>query len=73
MAYETVRLKREELYDQVWSRPLRDPAKEYGLSDVGLRKDLPKAQYTGPGPRLLGEAGCRQSSVASAAAFSWKR
>lgn len=30
--------KREELYKLVWSRPMTDLAKEYGISDVGLHK-----------------------------------
>jgi hypothetical protein len=29
---------RQKLYDQVWSKPMRQLAKEYGLSDVGLSK-----------------------------------
>lgn len=31
-------LTREELYEQVWSTPMRKLAPTYGLSDVGLRK-----------------------------------
>lgn len=31
-------ISRDELYEQVWKTPLRDVAKEYGLSDVGLAK-----------------------------------
>ena len=38
MNNKTIRLTRQELYDQVWSNPLRQLAKEYGLSDVGLAK-----------------------------------
>jgi hypothetical protein len=49
MAYKTVRLKREELYEQVWSRPLRDLAKEYGLSDVGLAKICRRLNIPVPG------------------------
>ena len=29
---------RQELYDLVWSTPMVKLAKEFGLSDVGLRK-----------------------------------
>lgn len=29
---------RRELYDLIWDRPLRDVAKDFGLSDVGLAK-----------------------------------
>ena len=31
-------LTRQELYDLVWSKPMRDLATEFGLSDVGLAK-----------------------------------
>jgi len=31
-------INREELYEKVWTAPLRDVAKEYGLSDVGIAK-----------------------------------
>lgn len=35
---EQVTLTREQLYEQVWTTPMRHLAKQYGLSDVGLRK-----------------------------------
>jgi hypothetical protein len=31
-------IKREELYEQVWSVPIVKRAAQYGLSDNGLRK-----------------------------------
>ena len=31
-------ITREELYEQVWARPVRRLAGEYGLSDVGFAK-----------------------------------
>lgn len=31
-------LTRQELYDLVWSKPIRNLAKEFGISDVGLAK-----------------------------------
>jgi hypothetical protein len=31
-------LSRRELYDLVWSKPMRDVAAEFGISDVGLSK-----------------------------------
>jgi len=46
---ETIRVTREELYEQVWSRPMRDLAKEYGLSDVGLAKICRKLEIPLPG------------------------
>jgi hypothetical protein len=38
MNYITVKFTREQLYKEVWSKPMTSLAKEYGLSDVGLRK-----------------------------------
>lgn len=37
---EVVRVTRQQLYDQVWSTPVSQVAKWYGLSDVGLAKVL---------------------------------
>lgn len=42
------KMSREELYDLVWQRPLSRLAREFGISDVGLRKichqhDIPTA------------------------------
>jgi len=31
-------IKREELYEEVWSTPLTKLSQKYGLSDNGLRK-----------------------------------
>jgi hypothetical protein len=33
---------RQQLYDLVWSQPMRDAAKKLGLSDNGLRKHCVK-------------------------------
>jgi len=38
MAYQHIKLEREKLYEQVWSKPMIHLAKDYGLSDNGLRK-----------------------------------
>ena len=35
---KTISLTRQELYEQVWSKPMVTLAKEYFLSDNGLRK-----------------------------------
>lgn len=35
---QSIKISRQELYDQVWSKPLTHLAKEYNLSDVGLAK-----------------------------------
>ena len=31
-------LTRQALYDLVWSKPMREVAKDFGISDVGLAK-----------------------------------
>lgn len=41
-------ITRKELYDLVWSRPMRDVAVEFGISDVGLGKTC--ARYGVPKP-----------------------
>lgn len=38
MGYKTIRFERQQLYEQVWAKPMTILAQEYGLSDVGLRK-----------------------------------
>ncbi len=35
---EPIRLTRRELYDLIWSKPMRDVAEDLGISDVGLGK-----------------------------------
>ena len=44
-----VRIKRDELYEQVWSQPLTTLAFSYGISDVGLRKICKKLKIPLPG------------------------
>ena len=34
MADEAVVYKRDELYEEVWAKPVREVAKAYGVSDV---------------------------------------
>jgi len=43
------RYNREELYEKVWSRPMRILAMEYGISDVGLAKVCRKLGVPVPG------------------------
>lgn len=38
MGSERIKLHRDKLYEMVWEKPMTVLAKEYGLSDVGLRK-----------------------------------
>jgi hypothetical protein len=47
---ETVILKREDLYELVWARPLTHLAREFGLSDVGFAKHCRKMKIPLPGP-----------------------
>lgn len=49
MTKETICLKREVLYEQVWSQPMIELAKHYGLSDVGLAKICRKLKVPLPG------------------------
>lgn len=48
MTWETIRLKREDLYEQVWSRPMTEVAKQYRMSDVGLAKICKKLNIPVP-------------------------
>jgi len=38
MSQTRIRLTRTELYEKVWTTPMRTLAKEFGMSDVGLAK-----------------------------------
>lgn len=49
MSNNTIRLTREQLYEQVWSEPMTKLAKSYSLSDVGLRKRCVKLKIPLPG------------------------
>jgi len=47
--YERVSLSRQELYNLVWSKPMQQLAKQFGLSDVGLAKQCRKLEIPRPG------------------------
>lgn len=49
MGQQVRRLRREELYERVWTTPIRKLAPEFGLSDVGLAKICIKHQIPRPG------------------------
>ncbi len=49
MSDQTIKLRREELYEKVWTTPIRKLAPEFGLSDVGLAKICKKHQIPRPG------------------------
>jgi hypothetical protein len=44
-----IHIKREDLYEQVWSTPMTKLAKEYQISDVGLAKICKKLKIPVPG------------------------
>jgi hypothetical protein len=46
---ETLELKREALYEEVWSEPMSALARKYSLSDVGLTKICRKLKIPVPG------------------------
>ena len=48
MASDPITLTRKELYEKVWSQPVHKLAKEYGISDVGLKKICERLTGTAP-------------------------
>ena len=38
MPHNLITLSRQQLYDLVWTKPVRDLAAEFGISDVALAK-----------------------------------
>jgi hypothetical protein len=49
MKEETIRIARQELYEQVWAQPLYKLAKNYHMSDVGLAKLCRRLKIPLPG------------------------
>jgi hypothetical protein len=49
MTMGDIRITRDELFEQVWSKPLTTLAAGYGISDVGLRKISKKLKIPLPG------------------------
>jgi len=47
------RLSRKELYDLVWSEPLKTLCSRFGISDVALRKTGARSEIPTPGGRTL--------------------
>lgn len=45
---ESITFQRDQLYDEVWSVPILQLAKQYGLSDVGLAKICTKMKIPRP-------------------------
>jgi hypothetical protein len=49
---QVITFQRDQLYDEIWSVPILQLAKQYGLSDVGLAKictkmKIPRPEFTG--------------------------
>jgi hypothetical protein len=51
--YKEVWLTRQQVYDMIWSRPMRDVARELGFSDVGLKKLCRRGIPTPQGYHLM--------------------
>ena len=49
MTYDPLTLSRQDLYELVWSKPISDLAKDFGLSDVALAKRCRKLGIPVPG------------------------
>jgi hypothetical protein len=50
MSNESRRISREELYRLVWSKPTRDIAREFAISDVGLGRTCKRLNVPKPPP-----------------------
>ena len=46
---DVTRIERKQLYEEVWSTPMVQLAKRYGISDVGLTKVCKKLGIPVPG------------------------
>ncbi len=55
----STRIRRAELYKEVWTTPIHQLAKKYGLSDVGLAKICKRYNIPEASPEVLGEKGSR--------------
>jgi len=49
MTQQPAKLTPKEPYEKVWSRPVHTLAKEYGISDVGLKKICKRRDIPTPG------------------------
>lgn len=60
-------VSREDLYELVWSKPMRDLAQDF---DIRCRacQALPPIGHPGSGTRLLGSGRCRPDAPSSEAA-----
>ena len=63
MGYQTIIFRRVELYEQVWTEPVRSVAKRYGISDVALAKHCKKLSVPVPGRGYWAEREAGKSPV----------
>jgi hypothetical protein len=59
------RLSRKELYDLVWSEPMRILSARFGISDVAAKEDLCASRDSDTRPRLLGKKRSRKECASS--------
>ena len=57
----TIELRRQDLYEQVWAKPMRALAREYGVSDVALKKHCTRLNIPVPGRGYWGQTRARGS------------
>lgn len=48
MIKREIKIERKQLHKQVWSKPMSKLAKDYGISDVGLKKICKKLNVPTP-------------------------
>jgi len=48
MDYETIKLERDKLYEEVWQTSINQLASKYGISNVGLAKICRKLNVPTP-------------------------
>jgi hypothetical protein len=63
MEQKKIIMKREDLYEQVWSKPMTTLAKEYNISDVGLAKICKKLNIPKPEPGYWAKVAAGKSVV----------
>jgi hypothetical protein len=57
---KSVKLTRQELYQEVWTDPASKVAMKYGMSDVGLAKICKRNSIPRPPLGYLRQQSCRQ-------------
>ena len=68
MSQNYITLSRSALHELVWTKPVRDVAKEFGISDVAFAKRCRALKIPLPRPWLLGEGRRRPKAASSSTA-----